>query len=33
MYVIVNGGVTEWIGTKIILKLKILILNLEFNLI
>ena len=33
MYVLVNGGVTELIDTKIKLKLKILILNFEFNLI
>ena len=33
VYVLFNGGVTELIGTKIKLKLKILILNFEFNLI
>ena len=33
MYILVNGGVTELIGMKIELKLKILILNFEFNLI
>ena len=32
MYVLVNGGVTELIGTKIKSKLKILISNFEFNL-